>query len=209
MFCRSERTLEFVIYISFLRSDLNLYRCPQGHNPQALQQKLYACCAIVYHLKLPNISFPKTLSGLYKIESLDGTNDKHWSQKLLLCFEQHEIDYVLITDVLDDSKTTTDADNGELSTPAVPKTLAILLGDTAKKKLDKDNKLARSYLLNNMFNPLFDLFVNFKICEDYMDQAGCEIWFRRHRKEKVCRWQVVAVADCRQQTDHGTSSHAD
>jgi len=40
--------------------------------------------------------------------------------------------------------------------------LAILLDETARKKLQKDNKLARSYLLNNMSNPLFDLFMIFK-----------------------------------------------
>jgi len=36
------------------------------------------------------------------------------------------------------------------------------LDDATKKKLEKDNKLIRSYLLNNMAYPLFDLFVNFK-----------------------------------------------
>ena len=32
---------------------------------------------------------PKTLIELYKIEPLDGTNYKRWSQKLFLCFEQN------------------------------------------------------------------------------------------------------------------------
>jgi len=105
---------------------------------------------------------PKTLPELYNIELLDGSNYKHWSQKLLLCFEQLEIDYVLTTDLLDDSKTTTDADNAEPSTPAVPKTPSIPLDNATNKKLEKDNKLAWSYLLNNMSNLLFDLFVNFK-----------------------------------------------
>ena len=41
----------------------------------------------------------------------------------------------------------------------------IPLDDAAKKKLEKDNKLARSYLLDNMSNPLFDLFVNFKFAK--------------------------------------------
>jgi len=62
-------------------------------------------------------------------------------------------------DLLDDTNTTIDA---EPSTPAVPKTPSIPLDDTTKKKLEKDNKLTWSYLLNNMSNPLFDLFVNFK-----------------------------------------------
>jgi len=75
---------------------------------------------------------PKSLPELYKIEPLDGTNYKRWSQKLLLCFEQHEIDYVLTTEILDNTNTTTDA---EPSTPAIPKTPSILLDDATKKKL--------------------------------------------------------------------------
>jgi len=98
---------------------------------------------------------PKTLPKLCKIKPLDGT--KRWSQKLLLYFEQLEIDCILTIDLLDDTNTTTDA---EPSTPAVPKTPSIPLDDATKMKLEKDNKLARSYLLNNMSNPLFDLFVN-------------------------------------------------
>jgi len=93
---------------------------------------------------------PKTLQELYKIEPLDETNYKCWSQKLLLCFKQLEIDYILTTDLLDDNKTTIDADNTEPSTLAVSKTPSILLDDTTKKKLEKDNKLAQSYFLNNI-----------------------------------------------------------
>jgi len=50
----------------------------------------------------------------------------------------------------------------------------IPLDEAAKKKLEKDNKLARSYLLNNMSNPLFDLFVNFKSVKT--------IWIKLKRK---------------------------
>jgi len=50
-------------------------------------------------------SFPKNLPELYKIEPLDGTNYKCWSQKLLLCFEQLEIDYVLSSEHLDEDNT--------------------------------------------------------------------------------------------------------
>jgi len=46
----------------------------------------------------------KNLPELYKIEPHDGTNYKHWSQKLLICFEQLEIHYVLTTDLSNDSK---------------------------------------------------------------------------------------------------------
>jgi len=46
------------------------------------------------------VPFPKSLPELHKIEPLNGTNYKRWSQKLLLCFEQLEIDYVLTIDYL-------------------------------------------------------------------------------------------------------------
>jgi len=83
--------------------------------------------------------------------------------KLLLCFEQLEINYVLTTEYIDETYTShnTNAEKS-LSTPTTPKTSAIPLNETARKELEKGNKLARSYLLNNMSNPLFDLFVNFK-----------------------------------------------
>ena len=100
---------------------------------------------------------PKTLPDLYKIEPLDGTNYKRWSQKLLLCFEQLEIDYVLTTDLPDEGNP-----DSEPATPTVPRTPPIPLDKATKKKFEKDNKLARNYLLNNMSNPLFDLFVIFK-----------------------------------------------
>ena len=107
-------------------------------------------------------ALPKLVLELYKIEPLDGTNSERWSQKLLLYFEQLEIDYVLTTDLPDDGKITADADFTELSTSVVPKTSSIPLDDATKKKLEKDNKLIQSYILNNLANRLFDLFVNFK-----------------------------------------------
>ena len=80
---------------------------------------------------------PKTLLELHKIEPLDGTNYKHWSQKLLLCFEQLQIDYVLTSDLLDDSKITTDVDFTEPSTLAVPKHLPSHLMMPPRKNLKR------------------------------------------------------------------------
>lgn len=100
---------------------------------------------------------PKILPDLYKIEPLDGTNYKRWSQKLLLCFEQLEIDYVFTTDLPDEGNP-----DSEPATPTVPRTSPIPLDEATKKKFEKDNKLARNYLLNNISNPLFDLFVIFE-----------------------------------------------
>ena len=85
-----------------------------------------------------------------------------------------KIDYILTTDYIDDSDTSQTDTEKCLATPTTPKTPTIPLDKTARKKLEKDNKLARSYLLNNMSNPLFDL----QICEHHMNQTGDEIWFR-------------------------------
>jgi len=79
-------------------------------------------------------SFPKNLPELYKIEPLDGPNNKCWSQKLLLCFEQLEIDYVLSSEHLDKDNTSQFIDTeSSLSTPSAPKTSVIPLDEAAKK----------------------------------------------------------------------------
>jgi len=88
------------------------------------------------------VPFQKSLPELHKIEPLDGTNYKSWSQKLLLCFEQPEIDYVLTTDYIDDSDTSQTDTEKSLASPATPKTPTIPLDETTKKKLEKRNKLA-------------------------------------------------------------------
>ena len=90
-----------------------------------------------------------------------------------------------------------DADYNESFTPTVPKTASIPLDDTTKKKLRKDNKLAWIYLLNNMFNPLFDLFVNFKSAKMMWTKLDTKFDLERHRKEKICRQQVAAECNCR------------
>ena len=108
------------------------------------------------------VPFQNSLPELHKIEPLDGTNYKRWSQKLLLCFKQLEIDYVPTINYLDDSDTSQIDAEKSITTPIAPKTPTIPLDEIARKKLEKDNKLARSYVLNNMSNPLFNLFMIFK-----------------------------------------------
>ena len=130
--------------------------------------------------------FQKNLPDFHKIEPLDGTNYKHWSQKLLLCFEQLEIYCVLTTEYADDTDASQNTDvDKSLSTPTTPKTLVIPLDEVARKKLEKHNKLARSYLLNNMSNSLFDLFVFFK--------SAKIIWTKL--EAKYSHWEVVIVSD--------------
>jgi hypothetical protein len=102
------------------------------------------------------------LPNLSRLEPLDGTNYKRWSQKLLIFFEQLEIDYVLFEDP-----------------PEVP------AGDNvdpeavtnATKKLEnyeKYNKLVRGHLLAHMPNNLFDLF--------FMDKSAKGIWAKLEKK---------------------------
>ena len=85
------------------------------------------------------------LPDISKLEQLDGTNYKRWSQRLLIFFEQLEVDYVLFTDA-----------------PTIP-----VQGDAeeittfikAVESYEKHNKLVRGHMLNHMPNNLFDLFV--------------------------------------------------
>lgn len=91
----------------------------------------------------------RALPDLSKLEPLDGSNYKRWSQKLLIFFEQLEVDYVLFTNV---------EDNGAAALPLNDKAA----DDQMKKKLEKDNKTIRGHMLNHMSNTLFDLFVNVK-----------------------------------------------
>ncbi|KAK4397915.1 hypothetical protein Sango_1267000 [Sesamum angolense] len=79
----------------------------------------------------------RTLPDLFKLEPVDGTNYKRWTQKLLIFFEQMDVDYVLFQNLP--------------NTPAEASVLAITPADTssigttkskdeAKQKYDRDNK---------------------------------------------------------------------
>ena len=82
--------------------------------------------------------FQKNLPKPNKIEPFDGTNYKLWSQKLLICFEQLEIDYVLTTEYADETDTSQNTNvEKSFSTPTAQKTPAIPLDEAAKKKLEK------------------------------------------------------------------------
>ncbi|XP_059288559.1 uncharacterized protein LOC132041899 [Lycium ferocissimum] len=95
------------------------------------------------------ISSNKTLPDLSKLEPLDRNNFKRWSQKLLIFFEQLEVDYVLFDEPpVDVPNIVTDVSNptGGSSAAAV-----------------------RGHLLNHMTNPLFDLFVTNKSAKEIWD----------------------------------------
>ncbi|KAL0423210.1 UNVERIFIED_CONTAM: Retrovirus-related Pol polyprotein from transposon TNT 1-94 [Sesamum radiatum] len=105
------------------------------------------------------ISMMRTLPDLSKMEPLDGTNFKRWSQKLLIFFEQLEVDYVLFTDPPEITTQTTDTSTAIITTS---QTDSSRREDELKAKYEKDNRTVRGHLLNYMTNTLFDLFVNHK-----------------------------------------------
>lgn len=78
------------------------------------------------------ISLNKFFSDLSKLEPLDGSNFKRWSQKLLIFFEQLEVDYILFNEPsMNGSNTTIDSSN------------VMVVDDVAKKKFEKDNRTIR------------------------------------------------------------------
>jgi len=120
------------------------------------------------------------------------------SQELLLCFEQLEIDCVITSEHLDKGNTSHNTDGKKSpSIPTAPKMLVIPLDKAAKKKLEKDNKLARSYLLNNMSNSLLVLFMNFKSAKIIWTklEAKCGSDDARKKKYVVGKWLQFQIVD--------------
>ncbi|KAL0289599.1 UNVERIFIED_CONTAM: hypothetical protein Sradi_7070000 [Sesamum radiatum] len=83
------------------------------------------------------ISMMRTLPDLSKMEPLDGTNFKRWSQKLLIFFEQLEVDYVLFTDPPEITTQTTDTSTAIITTS---QTDSSRREDELKAKYEKDNR---------------------------------------------------------------------
>lgn len=90
----------------------------------------------------------KTLPDQSKLEALDGSNYKCWAQRLVIFFEQLEIDYVLYENCPEHT-TAGDADPDNILEEKI-------------KKYEKANKLVRGHLLSHMTNALFDLFISNK-----------------------------------------------
>jgi len=105
------------------------------------------------------LSLHKALPNLSRLEPLHETNYRRWSHKLLIFFEQLEINYVLLFDLTEEnniSETTIDSMMGLNS-----KTI----DDETRRKFEKDNKAIRGHLLNCMLKLLFNLFVSFKFAK--------------------------------------------
>ncbi|KAL2245993.1 UNVERIFIED_CONTAM: hypothetical protein Sindi_2867500 [Sesamum indicum] len=141
------------------------------------------------------VPIAKTLSDLSKLEPLDGTNYKRWSQKLLIFFEQLDMDYVLFQNP---PETT-----AEISTLAITAAAIPAEGTTTKSehetklKYDRDNKTVRGHLLNHMNNSLFDLFVNYKSAKEIW--ATMEARYRGddagRKKYVVGKWLQFQMVD--------------
>ena len=107
----------------------------------------------------------KILPDLSKLEPLDGTNYRRWSQKLLIFFEQLEVDYVLTTDLPSSDPPTTTSTSSDPESSTGPLTTVAVTNQVKKdqvidpEKYAKDNKTVRGHLLNHMSDPMFDLFV--------------------------------------------------
>jgi len=84
------------------------------------------------------LSIQRTLPDLSKLESLDGTNYKCWSQKLLIFFEQLNINYVLFFDLTEENNTSETIVASADGTNK-PKTI----DEKMKKKFEKVNKSVR------------------------------------------------------------------
>ncbi|KAH6775582.1 multidrug resistance-associated protein 10 [Perilla frutescens var. hirtella] len=120
------------------------------------------------------------------VEREEGCHDEIVVEKLLIFFEQLEVDYVLFSDLPNESPSVVitvengDAsaatDKADMATAAKEKSDAITAANnlidipTAKglsmdvsalsRKYEKDNKTTRGHMLNHMTNSLFDLLVN-------------------------------------------------
>ncbi|KAK4402770.1 hypothetical protein Sango_1017700 [Sesamum angolense] len=85
------------------------------------------------------ISMTITLLDLSKMEPLDGTNFKRWSPKLLIFFEQLDVDYVLFTYPSEITPQTTDASTAIVTTSQTV-TDSSRREDELMAKYEKDNK---------------------------------------------------------------------
>ncbi|KAA0063948.1 ty1-copia retrotransposon protein [Cucumis melo var. makuwa] len=114
----------------------------------------------------------KILPDLSKLEPLDGTNYRRWSQKLLIFFKQLEVDYVLTIDLPSSDPPTTTSTSCDPKSSTGPLTIVTVTDQVKKDQVidpenyAKDNKIVRGYLLNHISDPMFDLFVVQKSAKD-------------------------------------------
>jgi len=91
------------------------------------------------------LSINKALPNLSKHEPLDRTNYNRWSQKLLIFFEQLEIDYVLFSDLPEENNA---SETSAASLYGIVRDKSKPTDEATLKKYEKDNSLG--HLLNHM-----------------------------------------------------------
>src|SRR3954463_213028 len=93
----------------------------------------------------------KSLMHDNKIEPLDGANYRRWNQKIFMCLEQLELDYVLLNDPPALEVITVTSKTSESASDATPVPASKSKTNEANiMKFEKDNKTARFHLLSSM-----------------------------------------------------------
>ncbi|KAK8609372.1 hypothetical protein V6N13_061821 [Hibiscus sabdariffa] len=111
----------------------------------------------------------KLIPDLSKLDALDGFNYRRWSQRIMIFFEQLDLDHVLLNPVpifpvtttpmsLDADAVTTEVDGEPDAVAAAVAVTAAATAAVAAEKYAKDNKTVRGHLLSHMSNKLFDMF---------------------------------------------------
>ncbi|KAH6793866.1 hypothetical protein C2S52_004343 [Perilla frutescens var. hirtella] len=106
------------------------------------------------NLKMNSWHLPRVYCQTYrKLEPLDGANYKRWSQKLLIFFEQLEVDYVLFSDPSEESDPIIIAlDNDDVSAAKEKSDVAAAAAtnqvwESLEKKYGGDNARKRKYVV--------------------------------------------------------------
>jgi len=136
----------------------------------------------------------KALSDLLKLDPLDETKYRCWSQKLLIFFKQLEVDYVLFFNLTKENHISI---TNVASAKVIDKNKTKPIDEITMRKLKKDNKTFRRHLLNHMTNPLFNLFVTFKPFKITWEKSEVKYGADDIEKKKyvVSEWLSLHIAD--------------
>jgi len=112
------------------------------------------------------LTINKAPSDVSKLEPLDGTNYRRWSQKLLIFFKHLDVDYVLFFELTGETNT---YEISIASGNGIVNDNSKAIDEATTKKFQQDNKTIRMHPLNHMITPpTFHL----QICQDYMGDVG-------------------------------------
>ena len=146
----------------------------------------------------------KVLLDLSKLEPLDVSNYRRWSQKLLIFFQQLEVDYILTVVRSDKGKVPKNGKSTIVIDLDSSKVIDLLKFDQSKSeptvnpdKFEKDNKTVRGNLLNHMTHSLFDFFVVYKSIKLIQDtlKSRYEGNDAGHKKYVVGKWLQFQMID--------------